>query len=1165
MFKRLSVVAVIGLFLVVVLQASSAQAATLSGTVSGQAPGQPAQPLAEATVTLLDPSTGNPVDSTSTGPAGDYSIAAPSGSFDVRFESAPSASFEATTVHGVDLSTPRTLSVILTPAGTVNLTGTLRDASGNPVPGVTLLLSTGFTPALSTQTAADGSYAFAAVPGSYELYAYSGKPVSGSDLPNSWFLQTAKVNLDSDQSRDIALPSTATLTVEALGKEDAPVAGAGVRVGDLDGSAAVGGFTAAHIQTRGLSSSTGSDGRASFIVFKGGTPLSNQETAVNPPAGSGYGHTPFKVPQVDQDTTVVVQALPVVNLTGTLRDASGNPVPGVTLLLSTGFTPALSTQTAADGSYAFAAVPGSYELYAYSGKPVSGSDLPNSWFLQTAKVNLDSDQSRDIALPSTATLTVEALGKEDAPVAGAGVRVGDLDGSAAVGGFTAAHIQTRGLSSSTGSDGRASFIVFKGGTPLSNQETAVNPPAGSGYGHTPFKVPQVDQDTTVVVQALPVVNLTGTLRDASGNPVPGVTLLLSTGFTPALSTQTAADGSYAFAAVPGSYELYAYSGKPVSGSDLPNSWFLQTAKVNLDSDQSRDIALPSTATLTVEALGKEDAPVAGAGVRVGDLDGSAAVGGFTAAHIQTRGLSSSTGSDGRASFIVFKGGTPLSNQETAVNPPAGSGYGHTPFKVPQVDQDTTVVVRFQTNPPPAVSKINPVSGPEAGGTAVEISGSGFAGATAVRFGTTAAVSMTVDSASSITATAPAGSGTVDVTVTTPSGTSSTSAADRYRYSPPIALTSAPNPSTYGQKATFTAKVSPATKGAPAPTGTVTFTEGSTNLGVATLSKGVATFSSSSLAAGSHTLVATYGGDSYFGPSQSAGLGQNVKRAATQLTLTSAKNPAPYGYAGNLKATVKALAPGTGTPTGTVTFGEGATTLATVSLVSGSAQLPLKTLAPGNHEITATYNGAANYETSGSVINQAILKAATQLTLTSAKNPAPYGYAGNLKATVKALAPGTGTPTGTVTFGEGATTLATVSLVSGSAQLPLKTLAPGNHEITATYNGAANYETSGSVINQAILKAATQLTLTSAKNPAPYGYAGNLKATVKALAPGTGTPTGTVTFGEGATTLATVSLVSGSAQLPLKTLAPGNHEITATYNGAANYETSGSVINQAITP
>ena len=86
-------------------------------------------------------------------------------------------------------------------------------------------------------------------------------------------------------------------------------------------------------------------------------------------------------------------------------------------------------------------------------------------------------------------------------------------------------------------------------------------------------------------------------------------------------------------------------------------------------------------------------------------------------------------------------------------------------------------------PAPAVTGVSPSRGPQAGGTAVTITGTGFTGATTMHFGTTAASSFTVNSDTQITATAPAAASpdSVDVTVTTPAGTSAASAADLYNY------------------------------------------------------------------------------------------------------------------------------------------------------------------------------------------------------------------------------------------------------------------------------------------------------------------------------------------------------------------------------------------------
>jgi alpha-tubulin suppressor-like RCC1 family protein len=82
---------------------------------------------------------------------------------------------------------------------------------------------------------------------------------------------------------------------------------------------------------------------------------------------------------------------------------------------------------------------------------------------------------------------------------------------------------------------------------------------------------------------------------------------------------------------------------------------------------------------------------------------------------------------------------------------------------------------------PTVTKVEPNSGPAAGGTSVTITGTNFTGATAVKFGATNATSFTVNSATSISAVSPPGTGTVDVILTTPEGTSSTANADRFTY------------------------------------------------------------------------------------------------------------------------------------------------------------------------------------------------------------------------------------------------------------------------------------------------------------------------------------------------------------------------------------------------
>jgi hypothetical protein len=90
-----------------------------------------------------------------------------------------------------------------------------------------------------------------------------------------------------------------------------------------------------------------------------------------------------------------------------------------------------------------------------------------------------------------------------------------------------------------------------------------------------------------------------------------------------------------------------------------------------------------------------------------------------------------------------------------------------------------------------------------------------------------------------------------------------------------ALSSSPNPSTVGQPVTFTATVTP-TSGSGTPTGTVTFMDGATTLVTGTLNASrQASFSTSSLSVGSHSITAVYGGDSNFTGSPSPALIQSV--------------------------------------------------------------------------------------------------------------------------------------------------------------------------------------------------------------------------------------------------------------------------------------------------
>jgi len=379
-----------------------------------------------------------------------------------------------------------------------------------------------------------------------------------------------------------------------------------------------------------------------------------------------------------------------------------------------------------------------------------------------------------------------------------------------------------------------------------------------------------------------------------------------------------------------------------------------------------------------------------------------------------------------------------------------------------------------------------------------------------------------------------------------------------------------NPSVYGQSISFTASVAAVVPGTGTPTGSVTFFDGSTTLKTVTLTAGAATYTTTKLATGQHTITAAYNGSSTFAISTSTALTQTVNQDGTSTVVTASANPSVYGQSVTFTATVSAALPGSGTPTGTVTFMDGSTTLGSGTLDgSGLAKISTRTLAVGSHSITASYGGDANFITSTSpTLNQAVNQDGTSTVLSSSVDPSVYGQSVTFTATVSAAAPGSGTPTGSVTFMDGSTALGSATLSSGKASLKTSSLAVGSQAISAVYGGDGNFTTSTSAaLTQTIQQDATTTSLKSSANPSVFGQSVTFTTTVKAASPGTGTPSGTVTFYDGSTAIGTETLGLGSpgtATFSTASLSVGAHAITAVYGGDGNFSTSTSTaINQGV--
>lgn len=143
---------------------------------------------------------------------------------------------------------------------------------------------------------------------------------------------------------------------------------------------------------------------------------------------------------------------------------------------------------------------------------------------------------------------------------------------------------------------------------------------------------------------------------------------------------------------------------------------------------------------------------------------------------------------------------------------------------------------------------------------------------------------------------------------------------------PVTIASSNNPSTYGRPIVLTSTV-PA-----AATGTITFMDGSTSLGAATIVNATANITLATLTAGSHTLTAIYSGDTNFTSATSNPLTQSVTQSPTIAELTATPLTAPVGTTFAFSGLVDTAG---FAPTGTVTLMDGASSVGTMTFTAAS--------------------------------------------------------------------------------------------------------------------------------------------------------------------------------------------------------------------------------------
>lgn len=247
---------------------------------------------------------------------------------------------------------------------------------------------------------------------------------------------------------------------------------------------------------------------------------------------------------------------------------------------------------------------------------------------------------------------------------------------------------------------------------------------------------------------------------------------------------------------------------------------------------------------------------------------------------------------------------------------------------------------------------------------------------------------------------------------------------------------------------------------------------------------------SSIGPGTHSVCMNFVGYNY-GPGNSYGDGVScttisIQKASPTISVGSSVNPSSYGQSITYTATLA----NSSSPSGTVTFKDGATTLGTGTISGTSASFTTPTLTAGTHSITAAYAGdSANNGVTSAVLSQTVNKAVLAVTANDASKT--YGatnpgfsvtYAGFVLGQNAAVLSGvpsltttatTGSPvgtytinatTGTLTSGNytftfvGGTLTITKAVLTVKANDASRAYGAANPVFTSTYSGFVNGDT-----------------------------------------------------------------------------------------------------------
>jgi len=379
-------------------------------------------------------------------------------------------------------------------------------------------------------------------------------------------------------------------------------------------------------------------------------------------------------------------------------------------------------------------------------------------------------------------------------------------------------------------------------------------------------------------------------------------------------------------------------------------------------------------------------------------------------------------------------------------------------------------------------------------------------------------------------------------------------------------------------------------GAGIPTGTVTITQGTTNVGIFTLDKTgsiyvtCGPYTSCDFPLGTYTFTATYSGDSSFGPSTQT-FPFTITKGTANWAVSASQQIVNTGTP--IIATVYMQFDPAAVPTGSVNiFRTDTNAVLGTGTLNASGNVAITFAAPtGSYGVNASWAGDANY-TAGNFTSYpdmtvtAPVGVVTTAAITTSGATSSLGKSTSFSVTITpaSTAANGAVPTGTVTLystQSGQITNA-IPTVGGNATLFVQWPIAGAESVYGVYSGDKNYAGSNTALSTVTVAQATPFLNVTAL--APYVVIGgrdSVSAYLTSAVSGTSAskPTGTIQFYDSLNGAATAPLGTaqpintGNGGVIIATLVPvlpaGTHVITAVYSGDTNWTTATSAASVSI--